>query len=190
MKYLSDQQLLALYKRGHSQAFTELYRRNVELVYRFVYGRTRDKHLTEEVVSDTFFTLVEALVNYDGKGKLSSYIIGIALNKLRQKWDKRQTPSSISLVEEHLAAVDYEENIEDVEAEIKLLKELKIVLRKLPDSYRNVLEMRFLELKPLKQVALELGLSLSNVNTIQSRALAKARLIAQELLAKKYEKSN
>lgn len=190
MKYLSDQQLLALYKRGHNQAFTELYRRNVELVYRFVYGRTLDKQLTEEIVSDTFFTLIEVLANYEGKGKLSSYIIGIALNKLRQKWDNRQTPKNVSLNEEYLADVTYEENAEEVETEIKLIKELKIVLRRLPDRYRSVLVMRFLELKPLKQVALELGVSLSNVTTIQNRALAKARNIAQELLAKKYENSN
>ncbi|CAM5736520.1 sigma-70 family RNA polymerase sigma factor [Mycolicibacterium aubagnense] len=50
------------------------------------------------------------------------------------------------------------------------------VLAALPDNYRRILELRFLQTRSIKESAAELGVSVANAKVLQHRAL---RLAAQ-----------
>jgi RNA polymerase sigma factor (sigma-70 family) len=50
------------------------------------------------------------------------------------------------------------------------------VLDRLPDNYRRILELRFLESNSIKESAAQLGISVANAKVLQHRAL---RLAAQ-----------
>jgi RNA polymerase sigma-70 factor (ECF subfamily) len=49
-------------------------------------------------------------------------------------------------------------------------------LEALPDNYRRILELRFLQTRSIKESAAELGVSVANAKVLQHRAL---RLAAQ-----------
>ncbi|MDT5252432.1 MAG: hypothetical protein QOH07_1383, partial [Mycobacterium sp.] len=50
------------------------------------------------------------------------------------------------------------------------------VLERLPDNYRRILKLRFLQGRSIKESAAELGVSVTNAKVLQDRAL---RLAAQ-----------
>lgn len=67
--------------------FAEIYRQTFDDLYRFVLSKTNCKEVTEDVVSDTYFLLIDVIDKFDSKkSRFKTFLFGIALNKLRQKW--------------------------------------------------------------------------------------------------------
>ena len=62
-------------------AFEALYRRYYRRIFGFVYRISRRPELIEEVVSDVFFTIWTDAGRFDGRARLSSWILGIAYHK-------------------------------------------------------------------------------------------------------------
>lgn len=140
-------------------------------LYRFVYSKTYNKHLTEDVVSDTFYTLLDVVDRYDeSKSKVRTFLFGIALNKLRQKWSSkkyRHVPIDEDILEHTPAVIKKRDS--------SLVKKVYGALNALPEKYRQVIILRFTMYKSIKDTAKELGTTVTNVTTIQNRALKKLR---------------
>lgn len=140
-------------------------------LYRFVYSKTYNKHLTEDVVSDTFYTLLDVIDSYDeSKSKVRTFLFGIALNKLRQKWSSkkyRHVPIDEDILE-HTPSISKKRDS-------SLVKKVYGALNALPEKYRQVITLRFTMYKSIKDTAKELGTTVTNVTTIQNRALKKLR---------------
>jgi RNA polymerase sigma factor (sigma-70 family) len=75
-----------------------------------------------------------------------------------------------SIDEDHPAAPDSEEAVSTAPQRVAA------VLEALPDNYRQILEVRFLEGRSIKDSAAQLGVSVANAKVLQHRAL---RLAAQ-----------
>lgn len=165
-------------KEKKKEDFALIYRLSFDDLYRFVLSRTNSKETTEEVVSDTYFLLIDLIDNFDSsKSKFSTFLFGIALNKLRQKWSKEKGIKSFFLDEDIYIEVDeYDESPKRK----KLLKKIHNALPYLSEKYREVINKRFIESKSIKEVASELNYTTSNVTTIQNRALNKLREIIDE----------
>ncbi|MFQ5493422.1 MAG: RNA polymerase sigma factor [Candidatus Dojkabacteria bacterium] len=186
----SDKDLVRLYKQSSDkQSFAEIYDRYVGDVYRIVYMRTGRKEWSEEIVSDTFFTLMSVLKNFRGDSKLKTFIIGIAINKVRQFWQKKEH-GNLSLMEE-IVIVEEEEGEESEDGGNNAQSGKRIdkrivagVLEMLHPPYSDVLRKRFIESRSIKETASELDLSEANVRVIQHRAIKKALPIANRLIDK------
>lgn len=180
----TDWELVNQFCRLHDKSsFGEIYRRYIKDTYRFIYSRVGDKQGSEDIVSETFFTLIEVLSNFNNTSKLKTFIFGIASNKIKQYFDKISENPSVELNEE----IIFLEVSETKNSRCKKTDDIiKKILEELPEKYRNVLMARFLYSKNIKQTAKDLNLSESNVRVIQNRALAKAYKIAKKL--KLYEK--
>ena len=53
------------------------------------------------------------------------------------------------------------------------------LLRRLPDQYRRVLELRFLERRSVAETALAMGITSGNARVLQYRALRRAALLGE-----------
>ncbi len=148
-----------------------IFREYADDIYRFAYSKTLDSTISEEIVSDTFNTLVDVYENYTDQGKIKSFLFGIALNKLRQYWSNKKIKK----------VIEFDEDIHSLEVNTPSLKRNRLfnklikILDTLPDKYKLVVKLRFLELKSIKEVANTIGTTQSNVTTIQNRALKKIR---------------
>jgi len=153
------------------EKISSIYKENVDDLYRFVYSKTYNKHLTEDVVSDTFYTLLDVIDSYDeSKSKVRTFLFGIALNKLRQKWSSkkyRHVPIDEDILE-HTPSISKKRDS-------SLVKKVYGALNALPEKYRQVITLRFTMYKSIKDTAKELGTTVTNVTTIQNRALKKLR---------------
>jgi RNA polymerase sigma-70 factor (ECF subfamily) len=93
-----DEGLLTRSARGDEEAFTILYRRHADVLYRFAFRMTGNSWGAEEIVQDVFMTLVREPGKYDAeRGTLPAFLFGIARNKI-MKYNER-LPREISLVE-------------------------------------------------------------------------------------------
>jgi RNA polymerase sigma-70 factor (ECF subfamily) len=93
-----DEELLKRSSRGDEEAFTNLYRRHADVLYRFAVRMTGSSWGAEEIVQDVFMTLVREPGKYDAeRGTLPAFLFGIARNKIMKY--KERLPREISLVE-------------------------------------------------------------------------------------------
>jgi RNA polymerase sigma-70 factor, ECF subfamily len=93
-----DEDLLKRSAKGDEEAFTALYRRHADVLYRFAFRMTGSSWGAEEIVQDVFMTLVREPGKYDAeRGTLPAFLFGIARNKI-MKYNER-LPREISLVE-------------------------------------------------------------------------------------------
>src|SRR6202790_5319990 len=95
-----DEELLKRSAKGDEEAFTILYRRHVDVLYRFAFRMTSSSWGAEEIVQDVFMTLVREPGKYDSaRGTLLAFLFGIARNKVMKH--NERLPREISLVERH-----------------------------------------------------------------------------------------
>ncbi|MBX3277813.1 MAG: RNA polymerase sigma factor [Acidobacteria bacterium] len=90
----SDEELLRHMLDGDEEAFAALYRRRRTSVYRFALQMCGSDATAEDVTQDVFLALISSAASFDSeKGKLSSFLFGIARNHLlrRVERDRRFT---------------------------------------------------------------------------------------------------
>jgi RNA polymerase sigma-70 factor (ECF subfamily) len=93
-----DEELLKRSSRGDEEAFTNLYRRHADVLYRFAFRMTGSSWGAEEIVQDVFMTLVREPGKYDAeRGTLSAFLFGITRNRIMKH--NERLPREISLVE-------------------------------------------------------------------------------------------
>jgi RNA polymerase sigma-70 factor (ECF subfamily) len=93
-----DNELLKRSAKGDEDAFTVLYRRHADVLYRFAFRMTGSSWGAEEIVQDVFMTLVREPGKFDvERGTLPAFLFGITRNKI-MKYHER-LPREVSLVE-------------------------------------------------------------------------------------------
>jgi RNA polymerase sigma-70 factor (ECF subfamily) len=93
-----DEELLKRSAKGDEDAFTVLYRRHADVLYRFAFRMTGSSWGAEEIVQDVFMTLVREPSKYEAeRGTLPAFLFGVTRNKI-MKYNER-LPREISLVE-------------------------------------------------------------------------------------------
>lgn len=182
MKQNINSQIVNLCEHGKKKdALKLIYSETLEAVFKYVYSRVGEKDTTEDIVSDTYLTLWNIIEKYDGSSKPSTFVIGVARNKIMQYWtDKRNDNTNFD--EEFYIIEDEEEDKDKHEKEEEILEEkLDTVLKKLSEKERALLTLRFIDCESVKSTAQTMNITESNVKVIQHRALKKAAKIADEL---------
>lgn len=166
-------------KSKDKRDFALIFRKYSDQVYRFALSRCGNIQTSQEVVSDTFFTLLDLIDKYDDRSsKFETFLFGIALNKLRQRWDKEKVNKFFSLDEE--IEISWDAQVKSSKKNKEMIKKLRSALIELKPNYAQVLELRFKQFKTIEEVAAQLNISKTNVTTIQNRAINKLREILSE----------
>ena len=84
-----DDVLLRRAAKGDDASFTLLYRRHQAALYRFALRMTGNAWAAEEVVQDTFMTLMREPKKYDAsRGPVGAYLYGIARNRVMKHLER------------------------------------------------------------------------------------------------------
>jgi RNA polymerase sigma-70 factor (ECF subfamily) len=167
----SDEELYRLMRKGHQEAFAELYSRREPALYRYALHASGSTAVAEEVANEVFVQLMAPSVNFDeARGSLESYLYGVARNLVRVV--RRQGP-----VEE---AIDspYRHDIVGDLIHDENTAALHQALRDLPDRYRDVVILCDLEERNYDEVA---GLMACPIGTVRSRLHRARAMLAAKL---------
>ena len=155
-----------------------VYRDNIDRLYRLMYARVGNRPDAEDLTSEVFRTALGPLQLTASKGEVRSYLLVTAQTVLASHW-RRTLGLAITTIdpESDLNALVEPSGFKDpTDAPQRAAK----ILDALPDRYRRILELRFLEACTIKEAAHEMEVSVSNAKVLQHRALRMAAKVGSE----------
>jgi len=147
--------------------FVELYDRYVDRVYAFVSRRTHDRAAAEDITSEVFEQALTHLRRFEWRGvPFVAWLFRIASNAMADRWrqdarDSHDPPADVPDTGE----------LEELERRVMVFQ----LVDRLPDAQRQVIQMRFVEEKTIREIAAALGRSEGAVKQLQLRALENLR---------------
>lgn len=146
-----------------------VYQDNVVWVYRMIFGRVGNRADAEDLTSEVFLAAMRPLRLTASVAEVRAYLRATARTVLAAHW-RSTMGHEITTVDEQTVAVDGDRAVSTAPERVAA------VLDRLPDHYRRVLELRFLQGRSVREAAGDLGVSVANAKVLQHRAL---RLAAQ-----------
>ena len=156
-----------------------VYRDNVDRLYRLMYARVGNRADAEDLTAEVFRTALGPLRLASSKGEVRSYLLLMARTVLASHW-RRRLGSPVT-------SIDPDSDLAFLAARLgpdqpsDAPNRVDRILAALPDRYRRILELRFLEASSIKEAAHTMDISVSNAKVLQHRALHMATKIALEL---------
>jgi len=77
---LRELQLVQAYRRGDAEAIAQLLRVYQRRIYAVCYRMVRDEHDARDLAQDAMVKVIQGLDGYDGRSKLSTWVIRISMN--------------------------------------------------------------------------------------------------------------
>jgi RNA polymerase sigma-70 factor (ECF subfamily) len=154
--------------------FRVLYNRYHQPIFRFVYKRTIDEVLAADLTSQVFLKAMQKIDKYVFKGvPFSAWLFRIASNEIAQHFRKQNKNRVVALEERTIQNLEDEyEDKEDLDINISLLK---TVIQDLKPEEVEILELRFFEKRPFKEVADILDITENNAKVKIYRLLQKMK---------------
>jgi RNA polymerase sigma factor (sigma-70 family) len=156
-----------------------VYRDNVDRLYRLMYARVGNRADAEDLTSEVFRTALGPLRLASSKGEVRSYLLVTARTVLASHWRRRLGSPVTSIDPDSDLGFLAEPFTPDQPSDAP--SRVARILAALPDRYRRILELRFLEASSIKEAARAMDVSVSNAKVLQHRALHMATKIGLEL---------
>jgi RNA polymerase sigma-70 factor (ECF subfamily) len=157
-----------------SNAFRELYEKYYKQIFLFILHRVGSKEVTADITSQTFLKAMQALSSFQFRGlPFSSWLFRIAVNECNNFFRKNKRERMVVLEDYHVKNL-YDEMFGDSARE-ELERKLPLILERLEESELHLIELRFLEGRPFREVAEILSISETYAKVRTYRILEKMR---------------
>jgi RNA polymerase sigma-70 factor, ECF subfamily len=180
----TDEVLVAAAKSGNHPAFAELWTRHSNSAFKMAYRIVENRDDAEDVIQDAWMNAYVHLRTFDGRSKFSTWIIRIAINSalmtLRRKRVHPETSMEVVDGESwrHFEIADPTEDVEDFYVRCERAESLRRAIRRLQPTLRNVIEIRQLNDRSVKEIAELAGIS---VAATKSRLLRARKVLRRAL---------
>jgi RNA polymerase sigma-70 factor (ECF subfamily) len=175
---MSFEILLARAQMLDQQALGELHDQLYPAIYKYVCYRLQDIHLSEDITSEVFVRLLDALHHHKEIRDVRAWTLGTASNLVndyfRQKY-RRQMDD----LESHANLPSGLSTEGAVEQSMTLI-ELRSAMQQLTIDQQHVLALRFSQEMSLEETANVVGKSVNAVKVLQFRALGALRRLLEE----------
>jgi len=155
------------------QDWESVYRDNVDRLYRLMFSRVGNRPDAEDLTAEVFKAALPPLRLSSSPPEVRAYLLVTAQTVLANHW-RRRFGIDVTTLEPETDVAWYDEPEVESQAPGQVAK----ILADLPDRYRRILELRFLESMSLREAARAMGVSVGNAKVLQHRAL---RLAAQQM---------
>lgn len=150
-------------------AFSKLYEFYLPKIFRYVLNRVGNKAVAEDITSQTFLKALKKLNTFDQNKPFGGWLYTIAHNNIIDFYrQNRKYTISIESIE---AFLESDKNTEERAKEAEMTKKILDILRGLPNSYQEMLSLRFFEEKSNAEIAELLACTVNNVNVRMHRAV-------------------
>lgn len=148
--------------------FEEIYRRYFRDVYLYVYALSKDKHLSEDITSETFTRAMSSLRTFRGDCDIRVWLCQIAKNTYISHCRKNKHLLPLSEVSTE-SPERFEEQIEDRD----LARRIDAFVQQMEEPYRQVFVLRTYFELPYAQIAAGMGRTESWARVTYTRAKQK-----------------
>jgi RNA polymerase sigma-70 factor (ECF subfamily) len=174
----SDASLMAQVAQGDRRAIRVLFERYQVIVYRFVLRLVGDAASAEDIVSEVFLELWRHAASFEGRARLSTWILAIARNKAVSSMRGR---SELPLDDATARAIpDEAATAEQTLDAAKRSALLRRCLAQLSPAHREIIDLVYYHEKSVEEVAAIVG---APAATVKTRMFYARRQLAQHLKA-------
>ena len=173
--------LIVRYQRGQAAAFSALFDRYKDYVYRLALMLLRNSSEAEEVVQETFMDLLRALPRYDVKGpaRFETWLYRVSVNRCRMRLRRARPPSADwDELAERLASANPRHDPQAAALQGEMRRAVWQAVDRLADHHRLVIILRYLYDLPYQEIADILEIRLG---TVKSRLHTAHRHLRQRL---------
>ncbi len=169
IKSLTDDQLVALFRKGSSEAFGILLDRYNTTLHTYIRFHVGAGSVAEDIFQDTFMKVIAKIRagSYSYQGKFKSWILRIAHNQLVDYFRHKKVMNLISLEDSDDSQLFVESlpspqpNIDDIICRENVRDEIRGWVGQLSDEQREIIELRFKEDMSFKEIARHTGVSIN-----------------------------
>lgn len=191
MNNFDDRTLIKEYLSGNEKAFEVLLMRHKDCIYRAIHMKVRDTALAQDIFQETFIKVVNTLKsgNYNEEGKFLPWAMRIAKNLVIDHFRKA---NKVRLISESSSMRDdfnifhtlklEDDNVQDQMTKTELEEQVLELVEELPDTQRDILQMRIFKGMSFKDIAEKEDIS---INTALGRM--RYALINLRKLMEKYQ---
>jgi RNA polymerase sigma-70 factor (ECF subfamily) len=148
-----------------------VYQDNVERVYRMMFARVGNRPDAEDLTAEVFLAALPRLRATAGVGEVRAYLFAVCRTVLAEHW-RRTLGRQVTSIDPDALPDNATGPAGPADAGPTRLAER--VLAELPERYRTVLRLRFLEAATIRETARQMGISVANTKVLQYRALRHA----------------
>jgi len=191
MNTFDDRTLIKEYLSGNEKAFEVLLMRHKDRIYRAIHMKVRDTALAQDIFQEAFIKVVNTLKsgNYNEEGKFLPWAMRIAQNLVIDHFRKA---NKVRLISESSSMRDdfnifhtlklEDDNVQDQMTKTELEGQVLELVEELPDTQRDILQMRIFKGMSFKDIAEKEDIS---INTALGRM--RYALINLRKLMEKYQ---
>ncbi len=170
----SDSKLIAQASED-PEAFGLLYERYVERIYNYIYYRTSDHHVAEDLTARTFYKTLQHISRYEDRGApFSAYLYRIAHNLVANWHRDTNRRKIISLDNLKIIADDYSkpDKVTEKKGEEERLLE---AVRRLPADRQQVIILKHVEQMSNAEIGAVMGRTEGAIKSLYHRTLVALR---------------
>ena len=174
---MEEKDLIKKAQNGDKKALAELVKSYEQTIYNFAFKICRDKNYAEQIMQETFYSMVKSLHQFDFNSKLSTWLYRIVANHCLMMARKNKNRPFVSLEdEENLFEEKYAADWNSIPYKDAENEELKNILdnaiQHLSPDYRMVFLLRDVEGLSTEETAQVAQLSIAAVKSRLHRARA------------------
>ena len=175
---VSDEALMARIGEGDRQAIRLLFDRYQLIIYRFVLRLVANSATAEDIVSDVFLDLWRHAASFEGRARLSTWILAIARNKavsaMRGRIDQPLEDAVANAIPDRAGTA------EETLAASQRSAVLRRCLEQLSPAHREIIDLVYYHEKSIEEVAAIVGVPAA---TVKTRMFYARRRLAEHLKA-------
>ena len=167
----SEQEIIEAAKKDLNH-FEKLYSKYHDQIFRYVYQRMDDKDTAHDVTSQVFLKSMNSLNKFKYKGvPFSAWLFRIASNEVVQFYKDKKMERTVQVQTDHI------EELIDNSSELRR-EQLNLVIEEiaeLPANELELIELRYFEKRPFKEISQILNITESNAKVKVHRIVAKLK---------------
>lgn len=173
LETLDDSVLISRARQRDATAFGILYERYIDKVYRYIAYRTSSTVIAEDLTAEVFLNAWRSIERYEDRGyAFSTWLLRLAHNEVTDHYRTRR--NDVSLPDTDIHSSSLPEPGHFVELQVDQMTLIRAI-KQLPDEWRQIVLLRFVEGLPFEEIASIIGKSSGACRVIQHRALARLR---------------
>ncbi len=183
---MTDEELVELFAKGNNKAFEVLFSKYEQSLYRYIIYLVRNSDLADDILQETFYKAITTirLGKYTETGKFRSWLSRIAHNLVIDYFRNEQKENTISNYEYETDLFNNprfcDDTVETTLVKEQVMSDVKKLVDTLPDSQREVLDMRYYKDMSFKEIADKTGVSINTALGRMRYAIINMRKTAED----------